>query len=480
MLGAAFALTIVIIAFGGIAPAQTAEKLSQVKTVYLEGFGQEVGAHRLREKLIDQLRQNARLEVVNAPHGAGAVVRGSGSIWLTGYLSTDPRSTSNLRQPVYRGYLSVEVLGKDREPLWSYLVTPSRFRTGDIASDLADQLVAKLLSTMRQSEGSPVVSTTEMTATVSLSAGGATFPAPLYQKWFESFQERHPNIHVNYDAVGSGAGLRLLFRGRLDFAASDMPLSDAEMAEAKKTFLHFASVIGAVVPAYHLEGIERTLKFTPDTLAGIYLGKIRKWSDPAIRQTNRGIALPDADIKVIHRTDGSGTTFVWTDYLAKVSPEWKATAGSGTEVHWPVGAGAEGNESVAAMVQQTPNSIGYVELVYALRHQLSFGAVRNAAGRFVQADLPSVTAAGLAAAASVSSDSRVSITNAPGGSSYPIASFTWWLVPMEKGNDLKRSALIELLNWVLTSGQKACSALGYVPIPHAIAERELEVLRTLR
>jgi phosphate transport system substrate-binding protein len=226
--------------------------------------------------------------------------------------------------------------------------------------------------------------------------------------------------------------------------------------------------------------MERTLNFTPKALAGIYLGRIRKWNDPAIREANRNAALPDTDIVVVHRSEGSGTTFVWTDYLSKVSPEWKTSVGAGTVVQWPVGTGAEGNDGVASMVQQTPNSIGYVELVYALRHQLTFGAVRNVAGRFVQADLPSVTAAGLDVEAAGSSDSRVSITNASGNGAYPIASFSWWLLPKERGSDPKRSALRGLLGWMLTSGQKECSALGYVPLPREIAKYELDLLRTLR
>jgi len=481
-LGAPRGLTLSILIFvcGSNAPGQTAERLSQVKKVYLEDFGLENGASKLRERMIGQLRQKGKLEVVGAADGADAVIKGNGSIWLTGYVSNDPRSASNARQPVFRGFLSVEVLGKGNEPLWSYLVTPSKLRTGDIAGDLADHLVARLLSAMKQSEGLLAAPITDTTGNVELTAAGATFPAPLYQRWFESFEERHPNVHIKYSAIGSGAGLQLLTAGQLDFAASDMPLSDAMMAQSKRTFLHFASVIGAVVPAYNLQGIERTLNFTPKVLARIYLGQIRKWNDRAIREANRNAALPDTEIVVVHRSDGSGTTFVWTDYLSKVNPEWRASVGVGTVVRWPIGTGVEGNEGVAAVVQQTPNSIGYVELVYALRHQLSFGAVQNAAGRFVQADLPSLTAAGGEVAAAARSDSRVSITNASGNGAYPIASFTWWLLPKDQVSDAKRSALRELLGWILTSGQKECSALGYVPLPHEVAKRELELLGRLR
>jgi len=269
-------------------------------------------------------------------------------------------------------------------------------------------------------------------------------------------------------------------KGQLDFAASDMPLAFEKMEESKRTFLHFASVIGAVASAYNLPGVERTLNFTPTVLAGIYLGKIRKWSEPALREANRHAALRDTDIVVIHRSDSSGTTFVLTYYLSKVNSEWDSSVSAALQVHWPIGTGAEGNEGVAAAVQKTPNSIGYVELVYALRHQLSFGAVRNAAGRFGQADLPSVTAAGVDAAAAIRSDFRVSMTNASAKGAYPIASFNWWLVPKLHGSEAKWSALVELLEWMLTSSQKDCAASGYVTLPHPIAEQELELLRALR
>jgi phosphate transport system substrate-binding protein len=251
------------------------------------------------------------------------------------------------------------------------------------------------------------------------------------------------------------------------------------MSQTKTTFLHFAAVLGAVVPIYNLQSSDRNLNFTAETLAGIYLGTIKKWNDPRIRRSNRNAALPDSEIVVIRRSDGSGTTFVWTDYLSKVSSEWKGVVGAGTVVKWPVGAGVEGNEALAAMVQRTPNSIGYVELVYALRHQLSFGTVRNAAGQFVQADLSSVTAAAGGAAGAMTSDFRVSITNASGKDAYPISTFTWWLFPRELASGDKKPEFFELLQWVLTSGQKQCSALGYAPLPREIASRELQLLSTV-
>jgi phosphate transport system substrate-binding protein len=476
-----FAFLSILTSAGGLGVrAQTAEALSQVTKVYVESFGQENGAAELRSAVIKRLRSDRKLEVVTVLSEADAVIKGGGTFWVTGYVSSDPRAPSNARQPIFHGFLSAEVVGKDNEPLWSYLVTPSKFRAGAITQDLANHLVTKLdLALAEKSEKVAVAPFAERTGETSLAAAGATFPAPLYQKWFESFQQGHPKTHIAYSAVGSDAGVRLLTDGKVDFAASDMPLSDERQSQSRTTFLHFPSVLGAVVPIYRVKGPDENLNFTPETLAGIYLGKIRKWNDPKIRESNRNAALPDSEIIVIHRSDGSGTTFVWTDYLSKVSPDWKAAVGVSSVVQWPVGTGVEGNDGVAAMVQQTPNSIGYVELVYSLRHQLSFGAVRNSAGQFIQADLASVTAAAREAAGAVTSDFQVSITNASGKDAYPIATFTWWLLPRELGGSPKKPAMLELLQWVLTSGQKQCSALGYAPLPREIANRELEFLKAL-
>ena len=475
------ALFILVFAGGRSVRAQAARTLSQVKRVYIESFGEEDSATKLRERIIKQLSKTGRLKVVTTPTDADAVIKGSLSIWVAGYISTNLRATSSERQPIVHGFLSVEVVGKDNEPLWSYLVTPSKFRSGSIVDDLADQLVTKLVGSVdEEKEKVPASPATEQTGEMSLHGAGATFPGPLYQKWFESYQQRYPQGDISYNAVGSESGVQLLADGKADFAASDVPLSPEKMSALKTSILHFATVMGAVVPIYNLATVDRNLYFTPEALAGIYLGKIKKWSDPIIRRHNKGAALPANDITVVHRSDGSGTTFVWTDYLSKVSSDWQTAVGAGTVVKWPVGATAEGNEGVAAMVQQTPDSIGYVELVYALRHHLNFGYVRNAAGEFVQADLASTTAAGRSAAASMTSDFRVSITNASGKDAYPIATFTWWLWPEEPANAAKKPVFVQLLRWVLTSGQKECSALGYAPLPHEIASSELQVLTKLK
>jgi phosphate transport system substrate-binding protein len=312
-----------------------------------------------------------------------------------------------------------------------------------------------------------------------LTAAGATFPAPLYEKWFASLAEKQQDIRISYDAIGSQSGIERFSNGEVDFAAVDIPLSDEMLAQLHRKALHFATVLGAVVPVYNVSGLQRDLRFTPEIVAGIYLGDIKKWNDPRIRAVNHGATLPDTAISVVYRSDGSGTTFVWTDYLSKVSPQWKATVGSGVAPHWPVGTGAEHNEGVAQRVQETSNSIGYVEFYYAIQHKLNFGWVRNADGRFIQADLPTITNSAAGASARMSSDFRVSITNAPGKDAYPISTFTWFLLPQSFDQPAKKTAVVELLRWVLSSGQKQCSALGYAPLPADIAERESQFVDSL-
>lgn len=473
---------ILIFAGAGNVRAQTAETLSQVKKIYVDSFGTDDASNEARQRMIEQLRRKGRLEIVATPKEADAIMRGNCNVWITGYFSTEARGAKT-GEPMYQGFLSVEVIGKGGEPLWSYLVTPSELPVASITQDMADHMAAKLVAALKEkSESVPESPANTNTAERTLNGAGTSFPEPLYREWFESFQQRHPNLHITYSAVGSEAGIQMLTQGKVDFAASDVPLSDEGMSESKTNFLHFATVLGAVVPIYNVKGLDQNLNFTGEILAGIYLGQIKNWNDPKIRESNRDVHvhLPDSPIIVIHRSDESGTTFVWTDYLSKVNPEWKKAVGAGSVVGWPVGEGAEGNEAIANMVQNTPGSIGYVGLVYALRHQLSFGAVRNAAGEFVQADLESMTAAAKGAAGATTSDFRVSITDAPGKDAYPLATFTWWLLPRDLGGGDKKTAFVELLQWALTSGQKQCSELAYAPLPGEVASRELEFLNTLK
>jgi phosphate transport system substrate-binding protein len=305
---------------------------------------------------------------------------------------------------------------------------------------------------------------------VLINGAGATFPYPIYSKWFDEFHRLHPDLQFNYQSIGSGGGIRQLLAGTVDFGASDSPMTDEQLAQASTKVLHFPTVLGAVVPTYNLAGVAGEITFTPEALAGIFQGKIKRWNAPALTQANPKVKLPPADIVVVHRSDGSGTTFVWTDYLSKVSADWKKSVGAGNSVNWPVGLGAKGNEGIAGLVKQTPDAIGYVELVYAIQNHMSYGRVRNAAGVAVKADLASVTAA--AASVTVPEDFRVSITNAPGKEAYPIASFTWLLVPSKIADAQKRAAIADFLKWMLADGQKLTAPLGYAPVPPEVVSKE--------
>ena len=305
-----------------------------------------------------------------------------------------------------------------------------------------------------------------------INAAGATFPAPIYQKWFEDYRKAHPDVQINYQSVGSGAGINQLTQGTVDFGASDMPMTDDQIAKITKyKVLHFPTVLGGVVPIYNVTGVTAELKFTGDTLAGIFMGTIKKWNDAALKKDNPGVNLPNEDITVVHRSDGSGTSFVWSDYFSKVSPDWKSKVGASTSVNWPVGLGGKGNEGVAGLVKQTPNSIGYVELIYAAGNKMSYGLVRNAAGNFVKADFDTVSEAAAGAAKNMPDDFRVSITNAPGKNAYPIATFTWLLIP-NKLDAAKKAAVTGFLKWMLTTGQKDAQGMYYAPLPKPVVAKE--------
>ena len=312
--------------------------------------------------------------------------------------------------------------------------------------------------------------------TTAVTGAGATFPAPIYTKWFDEYHKRQPEAQINYQPIGSGGGIRQVLAGTVDFGASDMPMTDEQLGQAKVKVLHFPTVLGAVVPTYNIAGLAADLKFTPAALAGIFLGTVKKWNDPAIAGPNPGVKLPAADIVVVHRSDGSGTTFVWTDYLSKVSQAWKSKIGSSTSVNWPVGLGGKGNEGVAGLVKQTPNSIGYVELIYAVQTKLAYGAVQNAAGKFLKADFGGVTAAAAGAAASMPSDFRVSITNPSGADAYPISSFTWLLVPARIADANKGKIIVEFLNWMTSEGQSMAEQLSYAPLPKEVVAREQQAV----
>ena len=309
-------------------------------------------------------------------------------------------------------------------------------------------------------------------STVLLNAAGATFPYPIYSKWFNVYHTEHPSVQINYQSIGSGGGIQQLKSGTVDFGASDMPLKDDLLGQFSFKILQFPTVLGAVVPTYNIPGVQAELKFTPKAIAGIYLGTINKWNDPEITSANAGVNLPANDIVVMHRSDGSGTTFVWTDYLSKISPEWKSRVGSNTSVNWPVGLGGKGNEGVSGLVQQTPNSIGYVELIYAIQNHMGYGLVQNSSGKFVKASLASVTEAASGAAAKMAQDLRVSITDAPGATAYPICSFTYLLIPVKISDSAKRDNIKTFLHWMLTTGQSQVEALDYARLPKAVVAIE--------
>ena len=312
-----------------------------------------------------------------------------------------------------------------------------------------------------------------------LNGAGATFPYPIYSKWFSEYHKLHSDVEINYQSIGSGGGIRQVTAGTVDFGASDMPMTDKQLQEAKRTILNIPTVLGADVPAYNLPGVSGELKFTPEALAGIFLGKISKWNDKAITGANPGVSLPDRDIIVVHRSDGSGTSFIWTDYLSKVSSEWKSQVGADTSVKWPVGMGGKGNEGVAGFVRQLPGSIGYVELIYAVQNKITYGSVRNSAGNFVKASLESVTAAA-GSAPKMPADFRVSITNAPGKDAYPISSFTWLLIPAASKNAANGKILADFLNWMVADGQKMTSALSYAPLPDNVAAKVKETIKQVK
>jgi phosphate transport system substrate-binding protein len=316
-------------------------------------------------------------------------------------------------------------------------------------------------------------------AQTTLNAAGATFPYPMYSKWFSKYHDAHPDIQINYQSIGSGGGIRQVLAGTVDFGASDGPMSDEQLAQSKTKILHVPTVLGAVVPAYNVAGVSGDLKFTPEALAGIFLGKITSWNDKAIAGPNPGVKLPNDPIVVIHRSDGSGTTFIFTDYLSKVSSDWQSQVGKNTSVKWPVGLGGKGNEGVAGMVRQMQGSIGYIELIYAVQNKIPYGVVKNPSGEFVKASLDSVTAAA-ASVKTMPADFRVSITNAPGKDSYPISSFTWLLIPAQSKDAAKGKIIADFLNWMVDDGQKMTAELTYAPLPDSVAAKVKVEIKQVR
>jgi len=310
-----------------------------------------------------------------------------------------------------------------------------------------------------------------------ITAAGATFPYPIYSKWFSEYSAGHPGVQINYQSIGSGGGIKQVCSGTVDFGASDMPMTDDLLKSCGVKLIHIPTVLGADVPAYNVPGVSTDLKFSQSVLADIFLGNLTNWNDPRIAKDNPGVHLPDQKIIVVHRSDGSGTTFIWTDFLSKVSKEWAGGPGKGTAVNWPTGVGGKGNEGVSGYIRQLPGSIGYVELIYALQNHINFGSVQNADGRFIKASIDGVTAA--AATAKIPADYRVSITNAPGPNVYPVSSFTYLLIPLQPKNAANEKIMKDLFSWCINSGEGEVSTLSYAPLPDSLKQKVLQTVYAL-
>jgi len=310
-----------------------------------------------------------------------------------------------------------------------------------------------------------------------LTGAGATFPYPIYSKWFSEYSSAHPGVEINYQSIGSGGGIAQVTKGLVDFGASDKPMTDEMLAASKIKLIHIPTVLGADVPAFNVPGVSE-LRFSGDVLADIFLGKITTWADPRIAKDNPGVKLPDQKIIVVHRAEGSGTTFIWTDYLSKVSTEWAGGPGKGSSISWPVGVGGKGNEGVAGLIRQLPGSIGYIELIYALQNHINFGAVKNVSGNYIKATIQGVTDAA-ASVKNMPADYRISITNAPGATAYPISSFTYLLIPAQPINPANQKTLKDMLSWMVNSGEGEVSSLSYAPLPSNLAQKVLKTIYAL-
>jgi phosphate transport system substrate-binding protein len=311
-----------------------------------------------------------------------------------------------------------------------------------------------------------------------ITGAGATFPYPIYSKWFNEYSAAHPGVEINYQSIGSGGGITQVTKGVVDFGASDMPMTDQALSASPIKLIHIPTVMGAVVPIFNVPGVD-AMKFSPDVLADIYLGKIQNWNDARIAKDNAGAKLPDQKIIVVHRAEGSGTSFIWTDYLSKVSKDWANGPGKGSSLNWPVGVAGKGNEGVAGLVRQLPGTVGYVELIYALQNKINFGEVKNASGNFVKASIDGVTESA-ASVKEMPADYRISITNAPGANAYPISSFTYLLIPAKSADPSKGKVLKDMLSWILKSGESEASQLSYAPLPQGIQEKVLNTVYALQ
>jgi phosphate ABC transporter phosphate-binding protein len=456
----------------GSALARQTAPATPIRRIYVEPFTTQKGSEKFREDVIAELRTLNPISLAADESSADAILGGGGEVWIKGYRSHNPQlgKVAPNGTPIYTGFLSIELRDKSGQTLWSYLATPPE-ASEDLTKDLSTLIVKKLLEALEQGEApSRTVPLTQPTTI--LKGAGATFPLPVYEKWFTNYRHENPALQITYEPVGSEEGVRRLLANSVDFGASDSPEVIHELAPGdEERYLFFPSVVGAVVPVVNLPGLAGDIAFTSQALAGIYLGKIKKWNDPILTRINRGLRLPDLDITVVHRADGSGTSYAWTDYLSKTSPEWKSEVGTSLAPKWPVGREANGNEGVSKLVKEQPGAIGYVEFIYALQNHLSYGRVRNRNGGFVSASLESIAAA-VSHSMKIGQDFQVSLVDAPGAGVYPISSFTWIVVPARRADGAKRTALTGFLQWMVGPGQRQAAALGYLPLPKDVVSRE--------
>ena len=445
---------------------------NQIRRIYVEPFATREGSEALREDVLAELHKIKSVSLAGDESSADAILGGGGEVWIKGYRSHNPQlgKVPPNGTPIYTGFLSIELRDKTGQTLWSYLATPPA-ASGDVSKDLSILIAKKLDDALKQGEALTFTAPLPQPTTI-LTGAGATFPFPVYEKWFTNYRRENPSVQITYEPIGSAAGIGRLLAQSVDFGASDSPEVIHELAPGDEDkYLFFPSVVGAVVPVVNLPGLPRDIAFTPEALAGIYLGKIKKWNDPILTRINRGLRLPDLDIAVVHRADGSGTSYAWTDYLSKTSPEWKGQVGTSLAPKWPVGHEANGNDGVAKLVREQSGSIGYVEFIYALQNHLSYGRVRNRNGEFIPASLESIAAAA-SHSMKVSPDFKASIVDVPGAGVYPISSFTWIVVPARSADDTIRKALTGFLQWMLGPAQRQAAALGYLPIPKDLAKEE--------
>jgi phosphate transport system substrate-binding protein len=458
--------------FGSALARQATPTDHSTRRIYVEPFVTQEGSQKFREDVIAELRKVNSVSLAGDESSADAILGGGGEVWIKGYRSHNPQlgDVAPNGTPIYTGFLSIELRDRSGQTVWSYLATPPA-SSRDVSKDLSTLIVKKLVEGLAQGEAPPGAAPLSQ-PTTTLKGAGATFPFPVYEKWFTNYRRENPALQITYEPIGSEAGVRRLLANSIDFAASDSPQAIHELSPGDDgKYLFFPSVVGAVVPVVNLPGLSGDIAFTPEALAGIYLGKIKKWNDPILTRANRGLHLPDLDIVVVHRAEGSGTSYAWTDYLSKTSPEWKAQVDTSLIPKWPTGLGADGNDGVSKLVKEQSGSIGYVEFIYALQNHLSYGRVRNRNGEFIIASLESIAAA-VSHSVKISGDFKVSIVDAPGAGVYPISTFTWVVVSSHIEDAAKRKALTGFLQWMVGPAQRQAAALGYLPIPKDVASRE--------